>query len=191
MIKKNLAVLAAVATLGVAAIPNTAFAGSDSGFYLGAGMGTGTLNADVPTGGTTNPEFSGNATAYKAFAGYNFGLVPFLDLAVEGGYVNLGEPGDVVDLLPISATIDGMSAFGVVGFNLGPVGLFAKAGMINWDAELSIDGLSESDSGSDPAYGVGAKMQFGSVAVRLEAEQFDIKDINDLYMVSLSLVWTF
>ena len=163
-----------------------------SGFVnLGAGVGSGTLNADVPTGGTTNPEFSGNATAYKAFAGYNFGLVPFLDLAVEGGYVNLGEPGDVVDLLPISASIDGMSAFGVAGVNLGPVGLFAKAGMINWDAELSIDGLSESDSGSDPAYGVGAKMQFGSVAVRLEAEQFDIKDINDLYMVSLSLVWTF
>lgn len=191
MIKKNLAVLAAAATLGVTAIPNTALAGSDSGFYLGAGVGSGTLNADVPTGGATNPEFSGNATAYKAFAGYNFGVVPFLDLAIEGGYVNLGEPGDVVDLLPISATIDGMSAFGLAGVNLGPVGLFAKAGVINWDAEIVVDGLAQSDSGSDTAYGVGAKMQFGSLAVRLEAERFDIKDINDLYMVSLGLVWTF
>ena len=191
MIKKNLAVLAAVATLGVAGIPNTAFAGSDSGLYLGAGVGSGTLNADVPTGGTTNPEFSGNATAWKAFAGYNFGAVPFLDLAIEGGYVNLGDPGDVVELLPVSASIDGFSAFGLAGFNLGPVGLFAKAGMINWDAELSIAGVADSDSGSDPAYGVGAKMQFGSVGVRLEAERFDIEDINDLYMVSLSLVWTF
>ena len=191
MIKKNLAVLAAVATLGVAAIPTTAFAGSDSGFYLGGGVGSGTLNADVPTGGATNPEFSGNATAYKAFAGYNFGAVPFLDLAIEGGYVNRGEPGDVVELLPITASIDGVSAFGVAGVNLGPVGLFAKAGVINWDAEIVVDGLAESDSGSDTAYGVGAKMQFGSLAVRLEAERFDIKDINDLYMVSLGLVWTF
>lgn len=191
MIKKNLAVLAAAAALGVAAIPNTALAGSDSGIYIGAGVGSGTLNADVPTGGATNPEFSGNATAYKAFAGYNFGAVPFLDLAIEGGYVNLGEPGDVVELLPISASIDGVSAFGVAGVNLGPVGLFAKAGVINWDAEIVVDGLAESDSGSDTAYGVGAKMQFGSLAVRLEAERFDIKDINDLYMVSLGLVWTF
>lgn len=191
MITKNLAVLAAVTTLGVTAIPNTALAGSDSGFYLGASMGSGTLNADLPTGGATNPEFNGDATAYKAFAGYNFGVVPFLDLAVEGGYVNLGEPGDVVELLPVSASIDGMSAFGLVGVNLGPVGLFAKAGMINWDAELIVDGLAASDSGSDPAYGVGAKMQFGSLALRLEAERFDIKDINDLYMVSLGLVWTF
>ena len=191
MIKKNLALLAAVATLGVIAAPTAALAGSDSGFYLGGGVGSGTLNADVPTGGATEPEFSGNATAWKAFGGYNFGVVPFLDLAVEGGYVNLGEPGDVVELLPVSATIDGMSAFGLVGVNLGPVGLFAKAGMINWDAELTIDGVKESDSGSDPAYGVGAKMQFGSLAVRLEAERFDIQDINDLYMVSLGLVWTF
>lgn len=190
MNKTVFAPIAAVMILSLAAAPGAAMAGADSGFYLGAGLGTGTLNADVPADGA-NYEFNGNATAWKAFAGYNFGVVPLVDLAVEGGYVNLGEPGDVVNLIDVTAKIDGMSAFGLAGLNFGPVGVFAKAGVISWNGDFTVAGESASESGTDSAYGVGARLHFGSLQLRAEAEQFNIKDFNDIYMVSLSVVWTF
>jgi outer membrane immunogenic protein len=187
---KTAFVSAAAILLAMATVPVTAMAGADSRFYLGGGIGSGTLNAEVPEAGQ-GYKFDGNATAWKAFGGYNFGVVPLLDLGVEAGYVNLGEPSETLGLLDITAQIDGFSAFGLAGVNFGPVGLFAKAGMINWDGSVSVNGVSGSDSGTDAAYGVGAKLHFGSLQVRAEAEQFNIKDLNDVYMVSLSLVWTF
>jgi len=81
--------------------------------------------------------------------------------------------------------------FGVLGIDLGPLGIFAKYGMVSWDAEITIDGLSEAEDGSDPAYGVGAKIAIGSIDLRAEYEVFDIEDAEDVSMISVGLVWTF
>ena len=148
-------------------MPTLVFAGSESGLYLGAGIGE--INVEVST-------FDESDTAYKIFGGYNFGVVPFLDLAVEASYVDFGNPGSG----PVDIDLSGLNAFGLVGFKLGPIGLFAKAGMIAWDSEISIDDVRDDDSGTDPAYGVGARLQFGSFAIRAEYELFDISDVKDL-----------
>ena len=175
--KRNRLVLAYSLAL-LFGLPAAAFAGSESGFYLGAGIG----ETDVEISA-----FDDNDSAYKAFGGYNFGVVPFLDVAVEASYVDFGNPASGL----IDIDITGVNAFGLVGFKLGPVGLFAKAGLINWDSEISIGSIREDESGTDPAYGAGARIQIGSFAVRAEYELYDVNVVKDLSMISASVVYTF
>ncbi len=160
-------------------------AGADTGFYLGVGVGQASFG-DIDIG-DTNFSFNGDDTAYKLFAGINFGVVPLLDLAVEGGYVNFGTPHD--NGLRIDA--DGFDMFGLVGTNLGPMGIFGKAGVINWDTKASSALGSYSDDGTDPAYGLGLRFQLGSFQVRGEYEWFDISAADNLHLLSVSGAYTF
>jgi hypothetical protein len=162
---------------------------ADSGFYLGGSVGQAGVEIE-DTSGIQPVTFDEDDFAWKVFGGYNFDLA-VINLAIEGGYVNFGSPSG--DLLGIPATIDvdGFDVFGVLGFDLGPVGIFAKAGLVSWDAEFTVDALSESDDGSDPAYGVGAKFGLGSIDIRAEYELFDIEDAEDVSMLSVGIVWTF
>lgn len=179
-------------TLGLiaaAAFPAATMAGTESGFYVGAGVGqtsVGDINRDE-LGTSTDLNFDGTDTGWKVFAGYNFGWIPLVDLAVEGGYVDFGNPDD--NGLKISA--DGVDLFALVGVNLGPVGLFGKVGGINWNADASTSGASSSDDGTDPAYGAGVRLKFGSLEVRAEYEYFDVSAADNVNMMSASGVWTF
>ena len=162
---------------------------ADSGFYLGGSVGTAVVEID--TGTPVNPViFDEDDFAWKAFAGYNFDL-PIIDLGIEAGYVNLGSPSADIGGIQFAVDTDGFEAFGLLGVNLGPVGVFAKAGVIAWDAEFTVDGVTGTDDGTDPAYGIGAKIGLGSLAFRLEFELFDIEDTEDVAMVSAGVVWTF
>ena len=154
-------------------VPAAAIAGADSGFYIGAGAG----DASIKEG-----TFDESDSAYKILAGYNIGFIPFVDFAVEGSYVDFGNPGTSTN----NVEVTGLDAFGLVGLNFGPFGVFAKAGAINWDLKSN----SGSDSGTDPAYGIGAKFSFLSFAVRAEYEVFEF-DTADADMVSVSAVFTF
>ena len=51
--------------------------------------------------------------------------------------------------------------------------------------------ISDSDSGSDPAYGAGLRFSLGSMEIRGEYELFDIDGSDDVYLLSAGLVWTF
>jgi len=179
----------ALAAAGVLLLSGAARA--DSGPYLGASIGSATVAADLdPDFGVGN--FDESDFGYKIHGGYLFDLA-VLDLGVEAAYVDLGTPS--FSVLGDSVTIDvtGLSLFGLAGIDLGPVGVFAKAGLINWDAALSVRGLGEvaSDDGSDPAYGVGARFVLGSLEIRGEYEYFDLDGTDDVYMLSAGLVWRF
>lgn len=162
---------------------------ADSGFYLGGSVGQAGVEVQ-DTSGIQPVSFDENDFAWKAFGGYKFDL-PVVNLGVEGGYVNLGSPsGDLLGV-PVVIETDGIDVFGVLGFDLGPLGVFAKYGMISWDAEFTVDGLSDAQDGSDPAYGLGATIGLGSIDIRAEYEVFDIEDSEDVSMISVGLVWTF
>jgi len=186
--------LAGALLLAALALPATASA--DSGFYLGGSVGTAGTELQFEDG----VEFDEDDFAWKAFGGFNFDL-PVIDLAIEGGYVNLGSPGGNVNVpgagtADVDLDLDALSGFGLLGVDLGPIGLFAKAGLVSWDAESTIEGLgSDDESGTDPAYGVGARFSIGSIELRAEYEVFDIDvdgvDSTDLSMVSAGFVWTF
>jgi hypothetical protein len=145
--------------------------------YIGAGIG----KADVEIG-----SFGEDDSAMKLIAGYIFDL-PVVDFSVEGSYVDFGSPrSDAAEL-----EITGLDAFAVAGIDFGLVGLFAKAGMITWDADSRASGFAGSDDGTDSAYGVGIRFNIGSLAIRTEYEKFDIDAADDLDLLSASLLWRF
>jgi len=173
---------ATIATLAVSLTTLPAFA-ADNGFYLGGSIGQGAVQ--VKEAGV---EFDGDDTGFKVIAGFR----PLDFFAVEVNYVDLGTAEDDVLGVNIQADTTGIDAFAVLLLPITAVDLFAKAGLISWDQDVSATGFgSGEDSGEDFAYGVGAQARFGSLAARLEYERFEIQDTDTVDMISLGLTWTF
>ncbi|WP_075187434.1 porin family protein [Teredinibacter haidensis] len=175
-------------------ISSYAFSGSDSGLYVGGSLG---MTSSTVTYSNYDGEFDDDDTGYKIFAGYNLGLVPFIDLAIEGSYVDFGKSGG--ELLSqefgtekFSTERTAWDLFGLAGFTTGPVAFFGKVGVVSWDTEVSIQDVEDTlkDDGSDLAYGVGAKFQLMSFSVRAEYEYFDFEHI-DTDMISVGAAFTF
>lgn len=163
---------------------------ADSGFYVGGSVGRSFLEGDIQDPDSGSIDFDDGASAWKGFAGFNIDAF-VIDLAIEGGYVDFGAPSDRVAGNDVEFDLTGWDLFGLAGLELGPVGVFAKAGVIDWSADLSLNGTRlGSDSGTDPAYGVGARFSLFSAEVRAEYEYFDVED-TDVSLVSVGVVWTF
>lgn len=167
--------------------PLTAFAGSKTGFYLGAGVG----RMDVKDTVSTGDDFSAYDAGYKIFAGYNFGKIPLLDLAAEGSYVISGEMSDEIDGVDVTYEQSSFNAFGLAGLSFGPFGVFGKLGAGAWNSDAKVGSQKESDSGTDPIYGAGIRLTLFSITGRLEFEYFDQSDVDNLYMTSFSIMYTF
>ena len=167
---------------------------ADSGFYIGASVGQATL--ELPP--DPNVTFDENDTAWKLLAGYNWDLGTF-NVGVEAGYAYLGEPKIGDSTASIQYELGAFTGFGLAGFELGPVDLFAKAGVIAWDSEVRIDGsqvptvfqFSDTETGTDFAYGIGASWNIGKLGIRAEYEGFDITDTDTVSMWSLGLTYRF
>lgn len=167
---------------------SSVLAGSESGLYLGGSIGQATVTAKGQTPDNEDFDFSESDAGYKIFLGYNFGIIPLIDLAVEGSYVDFGNPsGTAADGTNVELDLTGWDAFGLAALTFGPFSVFGKVGVLSWDSDNSFG----SDSGSDSAYGLGAKFILGSIALRAEYEYFDVNELDDLYMVSAGLSYTF
>ena len=66
-------------------MPAVVFAGAESGFYLGLGDANTQASGTDPSGSDYN--FDESDSGYKVFGGYNFGVVPLVDLAIEASRV--------------------------------------------------------------------------------------------------------
>lgn len=176
-IQGSLAMIAASLILS-----QSAYAGAASGIYFGGGLGDTNIVGPQDLGAL---EF--DSTGYKLVLGYNFGVIPLIDLGVEGAYVNLGEESSK------SANFEQTSwnGFGLAGLSFGPIGLFAKLGMAAWDAKTRVGGVNFNESGTDPVYGIGARLTLGSFTARIEYEDYDQNDFDDVSMVSASLLYSF
>ena len=163
-------------------LPAVASAGGESGMYIGGGVGDTNIK-----GNQGGDDFDFDSTGYKLVVGYNFGVVPLVDLAVEGAYVDLGEESSG----GITVSQTSWNGYGLAGLSFGPLGIFAKTGLAAWDAETRVGGVSTSDSGTDPVYGIGARLQIGAVTARLEFERYDQSEFDDVKMSSISLLYTF
>jgi hypothetical protein len=170
---------------------------ADTGFFIGGSVGQ--AGIEIDDGDPVLPVVvDEDDLGYKLFAGYNWQFT-ILSLGVEAGYVNLGKPSaDIPGFGALEIETTGLNAFGVLGVQLGPIGLFGKLGVMSWEADLSLDGIPDptsSEDGSDPMYGVGAKVDIGSLGIRLEYEAIDLDadgvSESDANMVSLGLTWTF
>ena len=164
---------------------------ADSGFYLGGSIGNTALEVNFDDGQGGFIPFDESDFSWKLYGGYNFDL-PVINLGVEGGYRSLGGPSATFASDTFGIDITAWDVFGVAGFNLGPVVVFGKLGMVSWDAELTVGGFDVgSEDDQDTAYGVGASFNLGSFQLRAEYEMFDVSDVEDLYMLSAGFVYTF
>ena len=171
---------------GLALFPVPALA--DSGFYIGAAAGGATQ--DIELGGP--PEIEQDDTAFKVFGGYKFDM-SVVDLSVELGYVDFGEAEIDTAAGEVSFAPTGINLWGVAGFELGPVELFAKLGVIAWDLETTTFAGKFSDDGMDYGFGLGAGFDIGKVQIRGEYELYDTSnvDVSMLSMLSLGIVYHF
>jgi Outer membrane protein beta-barrel domain len=165
----------------------------DTGLYFGGSLGWAYMEAKPGNLFDDDFDFSvdDDDFGWKAFAGWQ--MLPFL--AVEGGYVDFGEAKDNNPLGSSRVSADAWDGFLVGNLPLGFIDLFAKIGVVYSDTDFKVSGVnnsfSDGDSSTDPAYGIGAAIELGSLSIRGEWEYFDVDGLKDLSMFSVGAAYTF
>jgi hypothetical protein len=186
-------VLGLLIVLLVAAVPASA---DNKGFFVGGGLGKSNLEVSDFFPELVNLRGSENGFGFKLFGGYRF----FEFLAVEAGYTDLGtqetwETSHLMFRHRVKVGVTGWNASAIGFLPLGSVDLFAKVGVMSWDANIAI-GLVGSDekeslSGTDMTFGLGIGFNFKHLFVRGEGEWYQIGDVDNVLMVSISLGYSF
>lgn len=182
-----------LALTGIVVVFTLPAAAADNGFYLGVSLGQSAVDISDIDEDLSGSDFSGGDMAFKAFAGYR--LLNFL--ALEASYVDFGNADDTVDGVDgtVEANFTGYDVFAVGMLPLGIADIFAKVGMIAWDADIgaSVGEVHESLSadGTDPVYGLGVQFRITSFTIRGEVEYFDIEGAKYLVMYSIGASYTF
>jgi opacity protein-like surface antigen len=184
-----------VVTLGIASLCAGTVAHADNtGIY--AGLSVGQAKTDFSED-ALDDLFDGKDTAFKLFLGYRI-----LDwVGFEAGYVDLGEitlKGNQPGLTQFRLEEAGFNVFGVVYWDIAPVDLFAKAGLMVSQAHVRTNTffgvLDDTDNSTDLAWGVGAQFRLEKLAIRVEYEKFNF-DVGAGFdspdMLSLGATWTF
>ena len=163
-------------------VMNTSKAGELS---LGASVGYANVE-------TSEQSFSFDAadTGYKLFGRYMFNN----GFGIEGGYVDFGQPED--DIFGLNGVVDAeaWNLYGVGALGLSEsFDIFAKAGVISWEADSLIDGVPvDASDNEDLALGIGAQFNPGSsFGLRAEFEWFDVDDTDSVWMASLGFTLRF
>ncbi len=128
-------------------------------------------------------------TGWKLIAGYRF--VP--SFALEASFTDFGRaqaPSAAVGG-PFVADAEALAAFGVFNAPLGPVGLFAKAGIARINGKGNVGAIFYEDKETEFAYGAGVQFHLGNLGLRAEYEKFDTDVVGDLDVISVGATYTF
>lgn len=178
---KKINLIAAAVLMATASLSHAA------GFYAAGSVGLAQLD-DIDS------DSFDSSTSFSVSGGYDINEM----FAVEVAYLDFGETetSGVEDNVNYNATVD------VTGVNLTVIGtypvhekvdLFAKMGVLVWDADVTVteDGYSGtiSDSGNDFSYGVGVAVNvYEQLSVVLQYQQFAFTlDGYDADMSNISL----
>ncbi len=171
--------LIALATLAFAPLASAA----DKFWYVGAGAMESDLGFEV---------FDNSATGWKVFGGYRFTR----NIAAEIGYLDTGDAEETIEGTDVTLGATGSHVSVVASWPIGEsFALHARAGFIDWEAELTLsDGVvteSSSANGQDLYWGAGGTFNFGeNFGLRLEYEVPEIEDV-DVSSISLSVLYRF
>lgn len=182
----RVALAASVLALSLVAVSSNDVRAAEGGLYIGAGAGTARQEGSF-SGGAFDKEDS----AHRVFAGYRFGWLPILDLAVEGGYRNLGKPSTDFSGTPAQVKMTGWDAAGLVILPILPIDLYAKVGFLKYDLDRRAGGVNQNSTGSAPLYGVGAGFRLWRFNVRAEYERFNVPELKRSDMMSINAYYRF
>lgn len=155
--------------------PLTAAQAQKPGLYIGAEVGAYSIDE-----GNLNE----NDRVLKAYVGGQFTNW----FGVEGSWTDF----DRVDSSGDTFKADGAGLAAVFSLPMGSTSsLFVKGGQFWWDSDSVLGGSLAAGDGSDPFWGVGAKVGFNDhLAIRLEVERYDVADI-ELYTLMGGLEFKF
>lgn len=184
--------LITIAALLVGA-PALAQDSNTDGFYVGFGLGdysTGVDNIDnVDDIDTDNLDFDPDNAARKVFAGWRFNRF----FAVQVDWLDFDRSQAALDALNISTESEGLAPSVVGTLPLGPIELFARAGILWYDVSVtSNNGIDVDESDRGPVYGAGIGVTVAKrLNLRLEYEVIDIDNLDDTNALWLSAAWRF
>jgi hypothetical protein len=180
------AALALCATPALAQVDDN---NNTEGFYLGAAIGDFNSRLDSPDAADDVDLDFDDQDANRIFAGWRFNRF----VAFEVDWTDFGRSNAAPNTLGIRAESDGLAPTVVGTLPLGPVELFAKAGMMYYNVDVDSNGRRlVDDSGHDPVYGVGIGFTIAErLNLRAEYERIDIERFDDANAVWLSANWRF
>ena len=174
-------------------IPCAAFAQPDNpeGFYIGGGFGDFAVEIDdIDDVASAISDFDEDDSASKYFAGYRFNRF----LAVQGDLYDLGNLSGTLLGQPVSSETEAYGASIVGTLPIAFIELFARAGLIFYDLEVTTPNASDriDESDEDLVYSVGVGFTFVErFNLQLEYEILEISEFDsaDAWWVNAS--WRF
>lgn len=157
-----------------------ASASAQRAMYLGGGLGNSFVNAELKDAANLPYTFDSNTFAWKIFGGYRLADI----LAIEGGYRDLGKISTTQGTVALESKTTGWDVSGLGVFSIGIIDLFGKAGAFFWTTEEKVDAVGSSSKGTGFLWGFGVGVHFGTLGLRLEWENPEIKDPADVSVVS-------
>lgn len=157
-----------------------------AGMYLGASIGNTWQSDTVEPNDVLDKasEISENSTGYKFFGGFKsesfFGL--------EGGYRDLGKIETSFDGATFNTKTTGWDVEAIGHLELSVIDLFAKAGAFFWSNE---NNFSVDETGTSFLWGLGAGVSLGPIGIRLEWESMEVKELDNLSLLSLGATFGF
>jgi hypothetical protein len=188
------------ALLALAANPAWAQVDNPQGPYVGIGIGDFSSAVDRIDGldsvDDVGLELDADEDAKKVFAGWRFNRF----VAAQIDYIEFGESQGARNTLGVGLGSDTKGfAPSIVGtLPAGPVELFARAGVIFYDIDVTTNGLGAvpspliDSSGEDLVLGAGIGFDvLERFNVRAEYEQIDIDELDDADAIWLTAAWKF
>ena len=187
--------LALVALLLPTLTARVAYA-AEPGFYLGGSVGQARLDTDAKDfgykGDEANFTIKDDDMASKAYIGYNWSVLSWLNVGLEGGYKDFGNFRQDTRNGTVRSDPTGWDAFLVGSIPVGPVDLFAKVGGIALNRDINTPKFGQDDDDDNQlAYGVGVAYNVGHLGFRVEAEGYDDNEVDDFYMISAGVTYHF
>jgi hypothetical protein len=186
---RNRCLLLMLSLAACVATPGVALA-ADNGFYLGGSASDVSSDYAAPVGAGPARDDDG----FKLIGGFR----PLDKFALEANYVDLGTtrvPLNVVCVTtpcPSETAIDAqaLSVSAVGLFTLPLVDLYGRVGLARWESERRVLSFTQEAEDTDPTYGAGVQVRFGSFALRVEYERFDLGD-DSVDLRSVGFIYTF
>jgi OOP family OmpA-OmpF porin len=164
---------------------------NNDGFYLGAGVGEFSTEIDeISDVDDVDLDFDTDEDATKIYAGWRFNRF----VAAQVDQYDFSDSTLAVNLLPVSTETEGTAASIVGTLPVGPVELFARAGIIWYDVSVNLDGDNVIDeSGNDNVLAAGIGFTLAKrLNIKLEYEEIQLDDaVDDADAVWLSANWRF
>lgn len=164
------------------------------GLYIGGGVGDFSSAVDeinsLDDVDDVGIDFSDSDNAMKVFAGWRFNRF----LAVQGDFVDFGDASGFVSTSARGTNdVQGFAPSIVGTLPLGPVELFARAGMMFYEIDLNLTGGRLVDeSGEDWLWSAGIGIDIAErFNIRLEYEEIDIQELDEADALWLNVAWKF